>query len=437
LKKKLWREEHKVIEAIPQQIWTGPADGSLDYCNRLWLVYAGMELKDIQGEGWQRILHPHDRDRVLNAWRESLVNGTPYKQEERHRSSDGTYRWFLCRGLPVTDAEGRIERWYGANTEIEDRKRAEAVHEGLVAERREIVSLLNHHVRNALQVLKFAQNFQPEMQKFATFVEDAVARIEWVLREITIYDQWNQGSQSGQSFGCNVVDITTRRDSEDSNSTSINRKLIYAQEQERIRIARDLHDDVGQRIALIAIQLSQMIAISPPYLRDHVCQMQSDIEELAANLQHLSHELHSSTLEYLGLVAAMRRWCSEFGEKRKMKVDFHSSGMPNVLPPEISLCLFRVLQEALQNAAKHSGATHFEVQLGKDSHEIYLTVRDFGAGFDPEATGKGRGLGLTSMRERLALLNGYMFIESQPKHGTTINARVPFSSGADFARAAG
>jgi signal transduction histidine kinase len=135
----------------------------------------------------------------------------------------------------------------------EDRKRAEAVHEGLVAERRNIVSLLNHHVRNALQVLKFAQNFQPEMQKFATFVEDAVARIEWVLREITIYDQWNQGSQSGQPFGCNVVEITTRKDSEEANSTSINRKLIYAQEQERIRIARDLHDDVGQRIALIAI----------------------------------------------------------------------------------------------------------------------------------------------------------------------------------------
>src|SRR3989440_2575575 len=115
-----------LIDAIPQQIWSAPPDGTLDYCNARWRSYMGIGLKDLQGDGWQTMLHPNDRDRVLKAWHESVVNGTPFGQEERHRGADGTYRWFLARGVPRRDAEGRIVRWYGTNTDIEDRKRAEA-----------------------------------------------------------------------------------------------------------------------------------------------------------------------------------------------------------------------------------------------------------------------------------------------------------------------
>ncbi len=115
-----------VIDTIPQQIWSGPPDGSLDFCNVQWLSYTGLTQEQVQGEGWQRMLHPDDRERVLKAWRESVANGTPYEQEERHRRADGQYRWFLSRGVPLRDSEGRIIRWYGTNTDIEDRKEAEA-----------------------------------------------------------------------------------------------------------------------------------------------------------------------------------------------------------------------------------------------------------------------------------------------------------------------
>jgi PAS domain S-box-containing protein len=114
-----------LIDAIPQQIWSGPPDGTLDYCNNRWRSYMGLALEDLRGDGWQTMLHPEDRDRVLQAWHESIVNGTPYQQEERHRGADGTYRWFLSRGVPLRDAEGRILRWYGTNTDIEDRKQTE------------------------------------------------------------------------------------------------------------------------------------------------------------------------------------------------------------------------------------------------------------------------------------------------------------------------
>src|SRR6202023_2525630 len=95
-----------LIDAIPQQIWTGPPDGTLDYCNERWRSYMGQGIEELGGDGWQRMLHPDDREEVLKAWHTSVTNGTPYEQEERHRSADGAYRWFLARGLPLRDAEG-------------------------------------------------------------------------------------------------------------------------------------------------------------------------------------------------------------------------------------------------------------------------------------------------------------------------------------------
>jgi PAS domain S-box-containing protein len=114
-----------VIDTIPQQIWSGPPDGSLDFCNAQWRSYMGLTQEELQGEGWQRMLHPDDRELVLKAWRESVANGTPYEREARHRGADGRYRWFLARGVPLRDSAGRIARWFGTNTDIEDRKQAE------------------------------------------------------------------------------------------------------------------------------------------------------------------------------------------------------------------------------------------------------------------------------------------------------------------------
>jgi signal transduction histidine kinase len=137
--------------------------------------------------------------------------------------------------------------------------------------------------------------------------------------------------------------------------------------------------------------------------------------------------LHSSKLEYLGLVTAATSFCKEMSNRHDVKIDFHSSGIPRKLPQEISLCLFRVLQEALQNAMKHSGAQHFKVDLLGESNQINLTVRDPGIGFDPESAISHNGLGLISMKERLKLVEGRLSIESRSHAGTTIHARVPLN----------
>jgi len=139
----------------------------------------------------------------------------------------------------------------------------------------------------------------------------------------------------------------------------------------------------------------------------------------------MSHDLHSSKLEYLGVAAGIKSWCKEFGERHGMQIDFKSN-VSSVLPLEVGVPLFRVLQEALHNVTKHSGVRQAEVQLRVDSGEIHLLVSDLGKGYDVEAALAGKGLGLTSMRERVRLVNGTIVIESKPMGGTTIHARVPF-----------
>ena len=220
----------------------------------------------------------------------------------------------------------------------------------------------------------------------------------------------------------------------------MSRRLIEAQEQERTRIARELHDDIGQRLALLAIELrttSRRLSRFACEVRSRIGELPKQTSEIATDIQTLSHELHSSKLEYLGLAAAMRGFCKEFGEQQKVEIDFKTHDLPSPLSPDISLCLFRVLQEALHNSVKHSGVRHFEVRLWGTSDEIHLAVSDSGSGFDSEAAKESRGLGLISMEERLKMVKGTLSIESQPKRGTTIHARVPLSSGSDSMRAAG
>jgi signal transduction histidine kinase len=216
----------------------------------------------------------------------------------------------------------------------------------------------------------------------------------------------------------------------------VSRRLIEAQEQERSRIARELHDDIGQRLALLAVELEQLHQNAPdlPEVRSRMGELLKQASELASDIQTLSHELHSTKLEYLGAAGAMRDLCRELGEQTKVKIDFKSQDLPNPLPPNISLCLFRVLQESLRNALKHSGAPQVEVELRGTPQEIHLVVSDRGVGFESKASKASPGLGLVSMEERLKLLKGIISIESRPKHGTTVHARVPLSSGSDSLR---
>ncbi|HXQ35002.1 MAG TPA: PAS domain S-box protein, partial [Anaerolineales bacterium] len=213
-----------------------------------------------------------------------------------------------------------------------------------------------------------------------------------------------------------MIDISEWKRADEALS-GMTRKLIESQEQERARIGRELHDDINQRLAMLSVEVEQLRE-TPSEIENRVREFQKRISEISSDVQGLSHDLHSSKLEYLGVVAGIKSWCKEFGERQRVELDFNND-VNSVLPFEIGLSLFRVLQEALHNATKHSGVKRIEVQLREDSGEIHLMIRDSGRGFDVDAALQGKGLGLTSMRERVRLVNGTISIESKPMGGTT------------------
>jgi signal transduction histidine kinase len=225
--------------------------------------------------------------------------------------------------------------------------------------------------------------------------------------------------------------VSKLREMRDETLSSVNRRLIEAEERERTRIGRDLDDDIGQRMTLLALKLEQLradVSNSSPAVLWSIDELRKQSLEISTDMLALAHTLHPPKLEYLGLVTTMRSFCEEFGLQQKAEIEFKSHDVPSPLPLNISLPLLRVLQEALHNAAKHSGERHFDVELLGTSDAIHLTVRDPGSGFDPKLAMKGNGLGLTSMRDRLKLVNGAFSIDSQPNRGTKIHASVPLPS---------
>jgi PAS domain S-box-containing protein len=236
-----------------------------------------------------------------------------------------------------------------------------------------------------------------------------------------------------------VLDITKRKEAEEAILT-INRRLTEVQEQERTRIARDLHDDINQRLGMLAIEIEDLKRNppnSPAELSRQLTDVWEEINRVSTGVQLISHQLHSPQLEYMGVVPAMKSFCREFGARQKVEIDFTNDELPQLVSHEVSLCLFRILQESLQNASKHSGVRHFVVRLGCSSNQLHLMVSDRGAGFDAESAMNKAGLGLVSMRERVRLVSGTIGIESKPMGGTTIHVRVPFGSEHGSQRAAG
>ena len=223
-----------------------------------------------------------------------------------------------------------------------------------------------------------------------------------------------------------VQDITERKRAEEMLVNQRGR-LVEAQEAERARIGRELHDDVVQRLALLSIALDplQRSAESASELRRALAELARQTGGIATDVQSLSHELHSSQLQLFGLVPAIKHLCSEVSGRQNVDVEFTHQDVPGTVGPDVALCLFRVVQEALQNAVRHSAAARFAVTLQGTPNALSLTVRDGGRGFNPETVPPDGGLGLTSMRERLKLVAGEFVIDSKPASGTTIVARVP------------
>jgi signal transduction histidine kinase len=255
-------------------------------------------------------------------------------------------------------------------------------------------------------------------------VRRADGEYRWVL-DIGVPRFNSDGSFAG--YIGSAMDVTEQKLAQEALS-GVSRRLIQAQEKERVRIARELHDDINQRIAMLAVDVGRLRQTPPdslPGLEQRLSTIEGSLADISSELQAISHRLHSSKLDYLGLTAACKSFCTELAERQGVTIDFRAEGVPEAVPQEIAICLFRVLQESLNNAFKHSFAQRFEVRLQGLPREVQLKVRDYGMGFDVNAATNGRGLGLISMRERVSLVNGTLSIASNPRLGTEIRVSIP------------
>jgi PAS domain S-box-containing protein len=226
-----------------------------------------------------------------------------------------------------------------------------------------------------------------------------------------------------------IMDITDRKRAEQQLEELAGR-LIHAQEQERSRIGRELHDHISQMLGVLTIKMDQLRAdeATSPTTAAALEQLRQSTAEITDEIHGLSHRLHSSTLDYLGLAPALQKLVNEFSARHGIAITFEHRGLSATLPSEVALCLFRVTEESLTNIAKHSGAKSARVQVNGTANGLSLTIEDSGTGFDLESLERRAGLGFVSMRERLRVLRGTVRVDSAPSRGTRIDVWVPATS---------
>jgi PAS domain S-box-containing protein len=411
-------------------------------------------------------IHPDDRDEFAGELAGITLENPSTTLRYRFQRSDGRTIWLEKSSRAFFDDKGTLQRVVGVIADITERKQAEqALRESegrfrLVANTAPVLiwmsgtdKLCTYFNQPWLEFTGrpleaelgngWVEGVHPEdlaacMDTYTqAFDRREPFQMEYRLRRHDGEYRWvsDMGvarfnpDRSFAGYIGSCIDVTDRKVAEES-MASMGRRLIEAHEEERTWIARELHDDINQRIALLAIKMDQWNHLpgSSADTHNHIQNISQNLSEIGKDVQALSHRLHSSKLEYLGLVAAAKSFCKELSEQHQVQIDFNHSDIPRNLPKEIALCLFRVLQEALQNGVKYSEVRHFKVEFHSTPSDIELSVSDTGVGFDWQDAINQRGLGLISMRERVQLVNGDFSIRSERGQGTTISARVPLGA---------
>jgi PAS domain S-box-containing protein len=371
---------------------------------------------------------------------------------------DGSEGWHQWIHSAIVDQQGRVIEYQGVGRDITDQKRAENALRAAEARNTAILraipdlmfimrrdgTYVDYHARDpsvlyttpdrflgrtVREVLpsELAEALMDALERTCASGEPVVFEYDLDIGELRSYEARLVPAANDQVLSI-VRDVTEARRARELNRALAGR-LIVSQEEERQRIARELHDDLSQKIAVLNIdvdRLSHQLRTSEhqTWLR----RISAQVAEVAEHLHDLSYELHPARLQTLGLLESLRVMCSEFSHQRNIHVTFTAadSELPMVIDPAVSLCVYRITQEALHNIARHSRADEASVRLSYEGRNLCLQIADGGVGFEPHSS-RHTGLGLVSMRERVGMLNGKLAIHTAPGRGTRIVARIPLA----------
>ena len=448
-----------LANSAPVMMWRSGADKGCTYFNKNWLEYTGRALDQEVGSGWAEGVHPNDVDRIVRQYNEAFDARQEFVLEYRLKKADGAYGWVLDRGVPTYEADAQFSGYIGSCIDITSHKRSlEALHvsEGRFQTLADVVPIviwttdstqrrtyLNEYWRTLTSKepqeslgFKWLEAVHPEdrLSQRASFAEAVKTarpyRAEYRIVRAGGNCLWcldlgapqfgSDGSYVGHIGAC--TDISAPLELEKTRCELVSRQTA-AQEDERKRIACELHDDISQRLALCTLELDKIIEEKR---NAQVAKLYRDMVAIASDIHRISHNLHPSTLAHLGLVPALRRLSRDFSDHRQIAVEFNHRNIPPQIPHGTAISVFRIAQECLTNVSKHSGSHSAKVCLKGMAGGIQLAISDTGCGFETTTLfDLGRGLGITNIRERSRMLGGTFEIKSKPRGGTKVVIWVP------------
>lgn len=369
-----------MAEAMPQKICTTKPDGALDYLNARWHEFLGPTLEKLQKLGWPAVIHPDDVEETLRRWRACLDNGQNLELEHRVRNHEGKYRWHLTRSQPLRDGEGKITLWISTNTDIDDMMQA-----------------------------------QEELIEAEQQLADRAVQLEALVAERTV----KLSSANAQL----LVEAEERK--------RLEAEIAYAVENERARLGQELHDGLVQEmvgVGMLLHVLERQMKKPAPEFSTEAGRLAMMIEKAQENARNLAKNFYPVELEQYGLHVALngiaQRAQAQHGIRCTVETDEHPM---TKLRGARAVQLFRIAQEAVQNAGKHSKASHIVISLRKQNGAWLLTVKDDGIGLPANAQPTG-GMGLRILQYRARIIQGTLTVCNNPDRGVTVACSAPSTS---------
>lgn len=463
-----------LTRTAPVGIFETDANGSTTYVNETWLQYSGMRFEEAIGDGWLNAVHPEDREWLQKGWHSKTEMKSESVSEYRLIDKQGKQRWVNGRAVPVFKETGAVSGYIGVILDVTERNTSqERIINSEESKRLILNSALDAIVivdslskiifwnpqaekifgwkadevvgKSLMETIIPAEHTNAHQQGMQRYLQTGEGHILNRLIEVTACNKAGLlfpielsilaiEQETGRSFCAFIRNITERKQAESNLKESseqlreLSRHLQKVREEERLRIAREIHDELGQQLTGLKMDIAWLMRKTGqdnPVIKEKFNDALLLVDKAVKSIRRISTELRPSVIDDLGLNAALEWQVDEFGRRMDVEIEYGNSFDDNNIHPDISIGIFRILQESLTNIVKHAAAKKVKINIGQQDNVIRLTVEDDGIGFDTNARQHQLTFGLIGIKERTSMLQGECAIYSKQGEGTRIEVSIP------------